>query len=392
MDRNLSVILLENNLHAAWNDYVALHPHSMFSHHLGWKTIIERTYGHKTYYLLALRLNDLVPNAKTTERLNNPINSSNPTNPSNIIVGVLPLVHLKHPLFGNSLISMPFLDHGGILADSLEAERSLLAEAVRLAGSLRAQSVELRHLDPISLAKANGMDEAIPMSGAGIAGWSIRVRSHKFRMLLSLSPSSELLMKSFKSKLRSQIHKPIKEGLASKVGGQELVDDFYKVFSTNMRDLGSPVHSKELIVNVLRQFREVAKIVMIYRNETPVACSLMIGFKDTMSNPWASSLLEYRELSPNMLLYWTMLEYASNQGFTFFDFGRSSVDEGTYHFKEQWGAKPLPLAWYYISNGRRFASMGTDKTKFGKAISCWQKLPVPVTKVIGPMIRKYISL
>ncbi|MEI9475105.1 MAG: FemAB family XrtA/PEP-CTERM system-associated protein [Deltaproteobacteria bacterium] len=370
MNGNLSVILLDENLHSRWKEYVASHPHSAFSHHLGWKNIIEKTYGHKTYYMVAVRVEE-------EERS---------------VAGVLPLVHIKHPLLTNNLVSLPFLDYGGILADNPEAENSLLAEAIRLARSLRVRSIELRHLEPIFSLKSNGEDKTASMAETKFLDWSIHVRSHKVRMLLALPSSSEMLMKSFKSKLRSQIHKPIKEGLVSKVGGEELVDDFYEVFSTNMRDLGSPVHSKELIVNVLHQFRQVAKIVMIYRNETPVACSLMIGFKDTMSNPWASSLLEYRELSPNMLLYWTMLEYASNRGFKFFDFGRSSVDEGTYHFKEQWGAKPLPLAWYYISNGRRFDSMGTDKTKFNKAISCWQKLPVPITKVIGPMIRKYISL
>jgi serine/alanine adding enzyme len=370
MNGNPSVILLDESLHSGWNEYVTSHPQGLFSHHLGWKSIIEKTYGHKTYYMVAVRFEE-------KERS---------------VVGVLPLVHLKHPFLTNSMISLPFLDCGGILADNPEVENSLLEEAIRLARSLKVRSVELRHLEPIFSLKSNGGDEAVSMVGPDFPDWSVQVRSHKVRMLLALPSSSEILMKSFKSKLRSQIHRPIKAGLISKVGGEELVDDFYKVFSTNMRDLGSPVHSKELIVNVLRQFQQVAKIAMIYRNETPVACSLMTGFKNTMSNPWASSLLEYRELSPNMLLYWTMLEYASNQGFTFFDFGRSSVDEGTYHFKEQWGAKPLPLAWYYISNGRRFDSMGTDKTKFSKAISCWQKLPVPVTKVIGPMIRKYIGL
>jgi serine/alanine adding enzyme len=369
-NRILSVITLQENLYPAWNEYVALHSHGVFSHHLGWKNIIEKTYGHKTYYLMAVR-------AKEGKRS---------------VEGVLPLAHLKHPLFGNSLISMPFLDHGGILADDAEVERSLLEEAVRLAGSLGTKSIELRHLDPISVVKANGMNRAIPMSGVGIAGWSIRVRSHKVRMLLPLPPSSELLMKSFKSKLRSQIQKPLKEGMISKIGGNELADDFYKVFCKNMRDLGSPVHSKELMVNILRELPNDAKIAMVYRREIPLACGLMIAFKDTMSNPWASSLREYRELGPNMLLYWTMLQYASDHGFKLFDLGRSSEGEGTYNFKEQWGARPVPLHWHYASNGHTSTSDEIDKEKFGRAVWLWQKMPTSATKIFGPMIRKYIPL
>ena len=119
----------------------------------------------------------------------------------------------------------------------------------------------------------------------------------------------------------------------------------------------------------------------------------MVGFRDTLENPWASSLREYSRLSPNMLLYWTMLEYACDNGYSYFDFGRSSPDEGTYKFKKQWGAEPIPLHWHYILlNGQPIIEETSEKSKFEKAIHFWKKLPVRVTKIIGPMIRKNIGL
>ena len=94
-----------------------------------------------------------------------------------------------------------------------------------------------------------------------------------------------------------------------------------------------------------------------------------------------------------MLLYWTMLEYACGNGFSYFDFGRSSPGEGTYKFKEQWGAEPNPLYWHYISlDGQPTDEKTDEKSKFEKAIQYWQKLPVSITKVLGPMIRKHIGL
>jgi FemAB-related protein (PEP-CTERM system-associated) len=200
-------------------------------------------------------------------------------------------------------------------------------------------------------------------------------------------------MKSFKSKLRSQIKKPLKEGLNSKVGGLELLEDFYKVFSINMRDLGSPLHSKEIMRNTLEEFPDTARIVIVHKDNQSLACGLIVGFKNILENPWASALREYSRLSPNMLLYWSMLEYACDNGFSSFDFGRSSPSEGTYKFKEQWGAEPSPLNWHYISlNGRAADAEIDEKSKFEKAIRYWQKLPVPVTRIIGPMIRKHIGL
>jgi serine/alanine adding enzyme len=383
----------------AWDEYVYNHPKATLYHLSGWQNVIEKTYGHKTYYLMANRCNSKLETRNSKQK-----NSYEPK-----VIGILPLVHLKYFLFGNSLISIPFFDLGGILADDEEAEKLLLSEAIKLCQDLKAKNIELRHIEPLpwlahrSQLTANAKKD-IPMSSnlslpretRSMFHWeamSCVAKSHKVRMLLDLPGSSEVLMQSFKAKLRSQIKKPLKEGLKSKVGGVELLDDFYKVFSINMRDLGSPVHSKSLLKNVLEEFSKESRIIMVYKDDQPIACSLIVGFKDTLENPWASALRQYSRLSPNMLLYWTMLQYASDNGLKYFDFGRSSPDEGTYKFKEQWGAIPTPLHWHYISlDSQPISEETSEKSKFEKAIRYWQKIPVPITKIIGPMIRKHIGL
>jgi FemAB-related protein (PEP-CTERM system-associated) len=303
---------------------------------------------------------------------------------------LLQLAHLKSRLFGNSLISIPYFDFGGLLAKSEAAEKALVSEAVNLAERLTASQIELRHTEPVAwLESASGHSPIFQKRN----GWVSFSKKHKVRMLLDLPDSSETLMKSFPAKLRSQIKKPTKEGLKAKIGGRELLDDFYHVFLINMRDLGSPVHSREMMGAVLEEFPEDARMVIVYKDGQPLACSLMVGFKDTMENPWASALKDYSRLSPNMLLYWTMIEYACDNGFRYFDFGRSSPDEGTYRFKQQWGAKPVQLHWQFVAlNGHPIETEKAEASKFEMAVRCWQKLPVSVTRVIGPRIRKYIGL
>jgi len=361
---------VEPNDSVAWDAYVNAHPQATLYHLYNWKNIIEKTYAHKTYYMIAIDSS----------------NSTNPINPNNPVVGILPLVHIKHFLFGNSFISIPFFDLGGILADNDEVEKTLLSEAVKLAQKLKVKNIELRHTQPLScLRELNPPNPSKPIT--------VVTKSHKVRMLLDCPESSEELMKSFKSKLRSQIKKPVKEGLKSKIGGLELIDDFYKVFLINMRDLGSPVHSKKLMLCLLEEFSENANIVLVYKGDEVIACSLIVGFKDTLENPWASALRKYSRLSPNMLLYWTMQKYACDNGYRYFDFGRSSPDEGAYKFKTQWGAKPFPLYWHYIFfNDEPINEDASEKSKFNKAIGYWKKLPVPATKILGPTIRKYIGL
>jgi len=343
-----------------WDDYVYTHPSSTPYHLFKWQYIIEKTYGHKAYYLFASENDNFYP-----------------------VRGVLPLIHLKHFVFGNKLISMPFFDSGGIIADSEKTSKALVDKAVKLARNLNVDVIELRHITPVRYTA----------SASENSQYKLQTISHKVRMLLQLPDSSEKLIKSFNAKLRSQIRRPVKEGLYSKIGGKELLKNFYEVFAVNMRDLGSPVHSKNLMANIFDEFPGKAKIVIVYKEKYPVACSFITGFKDTLLNPWASALRDYSKFSPNMLLYWTMLEYACNNGYNFFDFGRSTPNEGTYKFKQQWGAKPVTLNWQYISLKGEIESTGSDdKSKFDQAIEYWKKLPVSVTKILGPMIRKHIGL
>ena len=364
-----------------WNNFSKNHQLSCLYHLSKWKNIIQTSYGAGNYYLIASK-NHQCREVLTENNLQ--INTLDIVNSDNQIAGVFPLIYMSSWLFGKNLVSIPYFDSGGVLAVDKLAETALLKKSIQLAEELGITQVEFRQ---------NYRLLSFEDFASNQTGWNLSVSTNKVRMILDIPENSELLMKSFASKLRSQIRKPIKEGLIAKIGGIELIDDFYNVFAENMRDLGSPVHSKKFIAETLKAFPSTANIFIVYGNQKPLGGSVTIGFKDTLSNPWASSLRRYSHLAPNMLLYWSMLEFACQQGYKRFDFGRSTPGEGTYKFKEQWGAKPEPLYWYRLSktSDRGWGSQ-PDKNKMIKAIEYWKKLPVPLTKIIGPRIRKYISL
>jgi len=334
-----------------WDRYVSEHWCATPYHLSGWQTVIEETYGHRSFFLLAERRQQ--------------------------IVGVLPLVHIRHPLSGNRLISMPFLDMAGVLADSENIAGQLRQAALQLMCRIGASGLELRQRDD------QGERGATTEAGQRVL------------MLLDLPADPETLQRSFRAKLRNQIRKPLALGLETRSGGEEFLDDFYRVFVVNMRDLGSPVHSRSFLAAILKEFASLARVFVVYRSGRPVAASLVFQFHNTVYNPWASSLRKHRDSKPNMLLYWSMLAYACEQGCTQFDFGRSGVDEGTYRFKQQWGARPAPLCWLTIPNPA-CARPGTpatgDNRGFQLAARLWSKIPVPISRVIGPAIRKQIGL
>lgn len=357
-----NIIYLDKNSERLWDDYVLNHSEGSLYHHSKWKRIIEDTYGHKCHFLMALE-----------------IGQDKPEDNSGRVIGILPLVHIKSRLFGNSFVSMPFVDSAGVISDNPDTEAMLIDMAMQIARENEAEIVEIRQREPFA---TDHFDQNVLM------------RKHKAIMRLSLLPSSDDLWNSFKSKLRSQIRRPLKERLYTTIGGLELINDFYSVFARNMRDLGSPVHSKKFIGSVAEAFSDLARIVIVYLRDKPLAGGFMVKYKKVLGNPWASSLNSFRSLSPNMLLYWAMLEYGCQESCEYFNFGRSTPGEGSYKFKEQWGAKPEPLYWYSLPVNKEMQRddefIGASRYRF--FVSLWTRLPVRMTTFIGPFIRRNISL
>ena len=311
-----------------------------------WGEVIQTTFGHGSYYLLCQTSKDSV-------------------------AGVLPLIHMKSALFGNFVISMPFVNYGGVGAEDERVRIALIDEGIRITGDVGADFLELRQESRLT----NGLE----------------AKTTKVSMRLPIPDTEQRLWSSFPSKLRSQIRGAQKRNLSVRIGKSEELDGFYEVFSVNMRDLGSPVLPKSFFSHILGKFPESTWIVTVVRGGKPVASGFLSGFKNRIEIPWASSLRSYNHLGTNMLLYWSCLSFACEKGFTVFDFGRSTLGESTYRFKEQWGAKPVPLYWHYwVRPGVPMPDITTGNPKYRLAINLWKRLPLPVTRVFGPKIVKNI--
>jgi len=324
-----------------WNRYVESSPAASIYHRAEWKELIRQTFGHSGHYFTA-------------------------RNSDAEIVGILPLIRLKSRLFGDFMVSMPYFNYGGAVAEHPQIEQQLMLAAAEHAADLGVSHIEYRD---------DTVREDFP------------ARTEKVNMILWLPGSHDELWQAFTPKLRAQIRRPQREKPQILRGGKEYLDDFYAVFTRNMRDLGTPVYSRSFFRNILDSFPEAGRIIVILLDNRPVAAGFLIGHRDTLEIPWASTIRDVNHLSINMLLYWEVLKYAIDKNFRQFDFGRSSRNSGTYRFKQQWGAQPKQLYWHYwLQEGSELPALNPDNPRYALAINVWQKLPLFITNALGPLI------
>jgi FemAB-related protein (PEP-CTERM system-associated) len=326
-----------------WNAFVASQGGNL-GHRYEWKEVIESAYGHPTHHLVCTD--------------------------GDRWAGVLPLVHLKGLLTGNRLVSMPFLDQAGVLAVSAEAAAALQEAAVKLAVQVSAKGIDLRAPAP---------------EGAGPA--------ERSTLVLELPESPDALWKSFSPKVRNQVRKSEKEGLRTEPAGPGRLDDFYHVFAVNMRDLGSPVHSRRFMEAVFEAFAADATLYLTSdEGGRVVGGAVAIASGGMVTVPWASSLREAFFACPNHSLYWKILSDACERRFEAFDFGRSHEGSGTYRFKTQWGAEPEPLLWTSFDASGKPESRGAIKPSEHQLITrAWSVLPLWLANALGPVIRRRLS-
>ncbi|MBW2991788.1 FemAB family PEP-CTERM system-associated protein [Candidatus Woesearchaeota archaeon] len=323
-----------------WDDFVEEHPDSSFFHRIGWKKVIENSYNFKPHYLVVKE--------------------------NNIILGILPLFEIKQPT-GKKLLSVPFSTEGGILSRTETAKQQLIEKAKQLTKQNNLDYLELRQEKDI--------------------GSDLKTKDYYCHMKLILGSDPKFVWQQMDKKARNAVRKAEKLGLTTDKGLNYL-NDFYKIFSRNMRELGTPVDKKQFFEEIIKHFPSNIEIVVAKLKDKVIGAIFLIKHKNTVKSEWASSLRKYFGYNANQLMYWRAIQDACKDGFEIFDFGRSIEGEGTYNFKKKFGAKSVKLNYkYFINKGDMPDTRKTSKKRqlFAKT---WSKLPLFITNNLGPRIRE----
>ena len=342
----MEIIELQREDEKAWDSYIYKSNTSTFFHQIGWKNVVERAYNHKSIYLIAKEGGE--------------------------IKGILPLFLMRSMFFGKKLISVPFAPYGGVCADTKTVKNALVDKAKKICEECDADYLELR-----TISEDNTPD---------LISKSLYVTS-----ILELEPNPEVVWNEIlKRNKRKTIAKSEKRNLS--IEWTNTINDFYKMFAQNMRSLGSPVHSNKFFENILYEFPDNSKVITVKRDDNVIYAAFYLFFKDTVINSWSSTLHEYRKYYPTDFGIWEAIKYSCNNGYRYYDFGRSQEKSTNLEFKLRWSAETKQLHYqYYLNNANEVPNITSMNPRRQKFAEVWRKLPLKVATTAGPLIRKRIA-
>jgi len=318
-------------------------PTAKLCHLFAWAEMVQQRFGHKSCYLIA--------------------------RDSGAICGVLPLTQVRSKLFGNRMISQAFSSYGGPLANTTATLDILYRRAIELATKCGCESIEFRSIDPVP--------------------YDLHLCSDNVCMYMPLPTDPDELWNGFKHQIRTKIRKALKSNIRVDSGGLELLNDFYRVWSFRMHQFGTPCYPRKFFAGIMETFPGKSRIFLARLNNLNVAVLFVYDFNGLVQSRWGVTLREYDRMCPNYLLHWSAIKHYCEVGMKCFDFGKSRIGSSQYDFKRRWGTIPVQLYYqFWTRRGHELSLVRPENPKYKNKIVAWKKLPLFMTRLIGPYISR----
>lgn len=323
-----------------WERFVERCPDASFFHRIGWRTVLEEVFRHRTHYLLAEREAELI--------------------------GVLPLAEVRSRLFGHALTSLPFGVYGGAAATDPAAIAALHRAADALAQRLGVNHLELRNRELRETA------------------WPRQTLYVTFRKALAPEPEANML--AIPRKQRAMVRKGIKHQLRSVIDPD--AGRFFRLYADNVLRHGTPALPRRYFDCLQRVFGGDCEVLTVVDTQgTPVSSVLSFYFRDEVLPYYAGDHVRARSVAANDFKYWELMRRACERGCRVFDYGRSKRDSGSYAFKKNWGFEPTPLSYEYrLYRGDEVPQNNPNNPRYRAFIALWRRLPLPVANALGPLL------
>lgn len=325
-------------------------------HSLEWKDILTKEYGFKPKYMMAKK--------------------------DGVACGILPQFQIKSPITGNRLVSLPFSYYCGPVASSSDAYLKLITESQSFANDKGCKYHEMK------------MIEKLPPEVVKDA--SLVENEFFYTSIVDLSANPDDNWKKLDTRrTRWAVNKAMRSGVTIRTDTND--DDIkihHKLKVQTRKKHGSPSPSLRFFKSIMDKFGDsgIAKLWVAELEGNVVSTLLFYTYKDLVMPAYIASDDAYNSFMPNNLLYWKSIEWGCNNGFKYFDFGRTEPSNETLlSFKTKWGANNFKIPYYYYPVQPKLMSQNRNEGKTGFIKDTWKKLPDPVIEVLGPMLLKHVG-
>jgi len=343
-DSSIAVRAFEPGVRERWDRFVLSQPEGSPHQLIAWKRVLEKTFGYQPFYFYAERDGQLT--------------------------AIAPLFLISNWIMGRCLLSVPFGAYGGISAADPESEEALLNHIKSLAVSEQVSYLELRN-----------------RSGRLLEGFHPNELYVTFTSPISADNDKNL--KALPKDTRYMIRKAQKAGLEARHGTDQL-RVFYDLFAHSMRKHGTPSFPYELFENLIHEYRDQVDLLVVYAGSKPISGTLSLFFQDSVLPYYAGAGPEATRYAANSFMYWKLMEMSAEKGIRKFDFGRSKKGTGAYDFKTQWNMTVEPLRYQvFLVKRKTPPNFSPLNPKFQLATRVWQKMPLWLTRRIGPSVVRW---
>ncbi len=296
----------------------------------------------------------------------------------------LPMILIKSSIFGNKIISLPFMDVGYFSGKLDKKDIKNLSKTSAKLIKIKLNSFDNEYNKKINSLKKNGF---------------LSIAS-KQQYIIPLEDPNKI-WKNFHKHTRNDIRKSEKSNLILKnVLKRDELKIFYKLYFKEMKRFGTPPHSFRFFENLLKIFKNDFFGMNCYKNNKIVASSLILIYQDyaylwfNVSNP------KFRKFRPNDLLYWSSINECFKRNIKLLDVGQIDIaskdkrEQGLSKFKQKWPGKvydKIELFYYFDKKDKKNENT-TNKENLKKLRKIWALLPGFIIKFIGPKINSELGI
>jgi len=337
---SLAIRPVENEVgRKAWDEFVWSHPLGTPFHLDAWRKVITRTFNYKCNSIAAWRGDQLE--------------------------AVLPLFLVSNPILGRILLSSPFAVYGGILASNAEAADALREHAAELGRELRVQYVELRNWDESQCGAWPRVDRYVTF-------------------LKDLESTPDEILKALPRETRRMTRRAIEQNYDIRPTRE--LSEFDPLYAANLRKLGTPSFPASHFRHIMEEF-PAAEVLELRLKGKVVAAVLSLFHGQTVLPYYGASDPAFNHANPNNMMYFALMCEARRRGLLRFDFGRSKKATGAYLFKSHWNMEERALPYeIHLVKRQDLPNFSPTNPKFDLAIRMWRRVPLPLTRLIGPWL------